>query len=294
MLLLVTALSAVAQEQLTLKVGVDLVNVLFTVTDRKGRLVSGLKESDFAVEEEGRKQEILHFSGENELPLTIGLLVDTSPSVRPVFPEEKTTAIAFLESILRNGDLAMVIGFDRSVTLVQDYTESPKYLRSAIDDLEIGGGTSLFDAVYLATGEKLAKETGRKAIVLISDGEDTTSKVPLNDALIAAHKSDSVIYSISNGGGFGRLRSGGGDPRTLRKLSEETGGDVFFVRNQGDFERIFATIERDLRSQYSLAYRSSNTAQDGKYRRIKIIPRDPSLQIRARKGYYAAKSDSGS
>src|SRR5690349_4631996 len=184
-LLLVTAMGAVAQEQLTLKVGVDLVNVLFTVTDRRGRLVSGLKQTDFAVEEDGRKQDILHFSGENELPLTIGMLIDTSPSVRPVFEEEKVTATGFLESILRNGDLAMVIGFDRSVTLVQDYTESARYLRSAINDLEIGGGTSLFDAVYLATKEKLSKETGRKAVILISDGEDTTSKVSLNEALIA-------------------------------------------------------------------------------------------------------------
>ena len=149
----VMAIGAMAQDPLTLKVGVELVNVLFTVTDRKGRLVSGLKQSDFAVEEEGRKQDILYFSGENTLPLTLGMLIDTSPSVRPVFEEEKHTAIEFLESTLSNGDLAMVIGFDDSVTLVQDYTDSPKYLSRAINSLTIGGGTSLYDAIYLATSE---------------------------------------------------------------------------------------------------------------------------------------------
>jgi VWFA-related protein len=293
-LLLVSALGAAVPPQLTLKVGVDLVNVLFTVTDRRGRLVSGLTQSDFAVEEEGRKQEILHFSGENELPLTLGMVLDTSPSVRPVFAEEKVTAIAFLDSVLHQGDMAMVIGFDRSVTLVQDYTDSRRYLRTAINELEIGGGTSLYDAVYLATREKLAKEAGRKAVILITDGEDTTSRVQMTEALIAAHQSDTVIYSIFNGESvFGRLRNGGGgDSGTLRKLSEETGGNVFFVRGQGDFEKIFAQIERELRSQYSIAYRSSNPNQDGKYRRIKIIPKNPSLQITARKGYYAAKGDS--
>jgi VWFA-related protein len=295
LLLLVTALSAVAQDVLTIKVGVDLVNVLFTVTDRKGRLVSGLTQKDFALEEDGKKQEIRHFSNDNDSPLTLGLVIDTSPSVRPVFAEEKVTAVAFLESVLQDGDLAMVIGFDRSVTLVQDYTDSVRYLRTAINELEIGGGTSMFDAVYLATREKLSKETGRKALILISDGEDTTSRIRLTEALIAAHQSDSVIYAISNsnGGGFGRFRNqGDGDSGTLKKLSEETGGNLFFVRGPGDFEKIFAQIERELRSQYSLAYSSSNAKMDGKYRRIRIIPRDSSLQITARKGYYAAKGDS--
>jgi VWFA-related protein len=296
-LFLVSALGAAVPPQLTLKVGVDLVNVLFTVTDRRGRLVSGLTQADFAVEEEGRKQQILHFSGENELPLTLGMVVDTSPSVRPVFTEEKATAIEFLNSVLRQGDMAMVtmvIGFDQTVTLVQDYTDSRRYLRDSINDLEIGGGTSLFDAVYLATREKLAEEAGRKAIILISDGEDTTSRVKMTEALIAAHQSDTVIYSIFNGeGGFGRLRNrGGGDSGTLRRLSEETGGNLFLVRGAGDFEKIFAQIEQELRSQYSLAYQSSNPNRDGKYRRIKIIPRNPSLQITARKGYYAPNGDS--
>src|SRR5262245_6814333 len=288
--------SAVSQDQDTLKVSVELVNVPFSVTDRHGRFVSGLTVKDFTVEEDGRRQQIRNFARENELPLTIAMLIDTSPSVRPVFEEEKTTANAFLESILRATDLALVIGFDRMVTLVQDYTENIRLLRTAIDELETGGGTSVYDAVYLACKEKLGGEAGRKAIILISDGEDTTSKVKFNEALVAAHQSDTIIYAISNSirGGlfpYGRSRgSGGGDIGTLRKFSTETGGATFVVNNQNKFTKIFEQIAQELRSQYSLGYNSTNTARDGKFRQIKIIPRDSSYTIRARKGYYAAKS----
>src|SRR5215813_5334067 len=182
----------------TLKVNVDLVNVQFTVTDRHGRFVPGLTKQDFLVEEDGRRQEIRNFARENELPLTLAMLIDTSPSVRPVFDEEKATAEGFLESILRPKDLALVMGFDREVTLVQDFTENTRALKRAIQELEIGGGTSIYDAVYLACKEKLSQDAGRKAIILISDGEDTTSKLKLNQALVAAHQSDAIIYAISN------------------------------------------------------------------------------------------------
>src|SRR5947207_14914775 len=139
-----------AAPQDTLKVSVDLVNVLFTVADRRGGFVPGLRAEDFVVEEDGKRQEIRHFARENELPLTVAMLIDTSPSVRPVFDEEKLTADSFLESILLAKDLALVMGFDRSVTLVQDYTDSPRLLKRAIDELEIGGGTSVYAAVSLA------------------------------------------------------------------------------------------------------------------------------------------------
>jgi VWFA-related protein len=292
LILLIAAVSSVPgltqTPQDTLKVSVDLINVQFTVTDRRGRLVSGLNREDFAVEEDGRKQDIRHFARENELPLTIALLVDTSPSVRPVFDEEKVTATAFLESILRRNDLALVIGFDRAVTLVQDYSEDVRALGEAIDELEIGGGTSLYDAVYLACEEKLDKEAGRKAIVLISDGEDTTSKTRFNQALVAAHQSDTVIYAISNTtGGF---RRSGGDRGTLRRFAEETGGGAYFLDNRTDFKEIFDQIAQELRSQYSLAYNSTNTVKDGKYRKIRIVPRNSSYQIKARKGYYAPRN----
>src|SRR5262245_54766857 len=265
-------LTAATQDQDTLKVNVELVNVQFSVTDRHGRFVPGLTMKDFLVEEDGRRQEIRNFARENELPLTLSMLIDTSPSVRPVFDEEKNTAIAFLESILRAKDLALVIGFDRSVTLIQDYTENAKLLRRAIDDLEIGGGTSIFDAIYLACNEKLKEEAGRKAIILISDGEDTTSKVKLNEALVAAHQSDAVIYAISNsvrsGFIYGRRRGrsgGGGDLGTLRKFSDETGGATFVLNEQIGFKKIFDQIAQELRSQYSLGYVSTNTAKDGRF-----------------------------
>jgi VWFA-related protein len=231
------------------------------------------------------------------------MLVDTSPSVRPIFDEEKTTAERFLETILRAKDLALVMGFDREVTLVQDYTDSARDLKRAVEDLQIGGGTSIYDAIYLACREKLAQEAGRKAIILISDGEDTTSKVKLNEALVSAHMSDAVIYAISNavtgffasgpyGGrrGRGRVYGGGGDIGTLRKFSEETGGTTFVVSNQNSFQKIFDQISEELRSQYSLGYVSTNTAKDGKYHQIKIVARGSGYTVKARKGYYAAKS----
>jgi len=272
--------------------------VQFSVTDRHGRFVSGLTAQDFKVEEDGRRQEIRNFARENELPLTLALLIDTSPSVRPVFEEEKLTASSFLESVLREKDLALVIGFDRSVTLLQDYTDNLKLLKRAIDELEIGGGTSIYDAVYLAGKEKLTDEAGRKAIILISDGEDTTSKTKFAEALLAAHQGNAVIYAISNAastGFFGRGRRGipglgGGDIGTLKKFSEETGGSTFVVGNENSFKKIFDQIAQELRSQYSLGYMSLNTARDGKYRQIKVTARQQGYIVKSRKGYYAPRS----
>src|SRR5947208_5835509 len=254
------SLALSGQSQDTLKVTVDLVNVQFSVTDRQGRFVPGLTARDFKVEEDGRRQEIRNFARENELPLTLALWIDTSPSVRPVFDEEKLTANSFLESVLREKDLALVIGFDRSVTMVQDYTENLKLLKRAIDGLEIGGGTSIYDAVYLAGKEKLTDEAGRKAIILISDGEDTTSKTKFTEALLSAHQSNAVIYAITNAAStafIGHGRSGlggfgGGSIRTLRKFSEETGGSTFVVGDENSFAKIFDQIAQELRSQYSL------------------------------------------
>ena len=285
-----------SEDQPTIRVGVELVNVLFTVTDRNGRLVSGLGPDDFAVQEDGEVQRIQFFASENELPLTLAMLIDTSPSVREVFDEERRTAIKFLDTILRQQDLALVMGFDRTVTLMQDFTESNRLLGFAIADLEMGSGTSVYDAVFLASDERLRHEAGRKAIILISDGEDTTSRIRRNEALISAHQADAVIYSISNtlprrGGIFGIGGRRSGNMETLRALSEETGGAVFELDNRSDFEEIFATIAEELRSQYSLAYVSTNPDRDGEYREIRIRPNDGDLRIRARRGYYATSDD---
>ena len=295
-ILTVLAFQSSVAAQFTITVGVDLVNVLFTVTDKNGRLVSGLGPEDFILEEDGELQEIRHFARENELPLTLALLVDTSPSVRPVFDEEKRTAVSFLDSMLRPQDLALIIGFDRSVTLIQDFTENSRLLRDAVYSLEIGSGTSVYDAVFLASEDRLRGEVGRKAVILISDGEDTTSQFGRTEVLIAAHQADAVIYSISNTlprrGFFGR-RGGraSGDMRTLKTLSEETGGAVFVLDNDSDFEDIFSQIAEELRTQYSLGYVSTNPARDGKYREIEIKPRDKNLRVRSRRGYYAPSED---
>jgi Ca-activated chloride channel family protein len=271
-------LAAAPSAQYQIRVAVDLVNINFSATDKNGRMVPGLTADDFTIEEDGKKQQVSLFARERELPLTLALLVDVSPSVEPVFEEEKRTASAFLRSVLGKRDLALVIAFDRYVTLTQDYSEDLPTLTRAIETIDLSkGGTSLFDAVYLAANDKLAREAGRKAIVILSDGIDTTSKYDMGKAMIAAQKSDAVIYSISNSG----------SPRTLRVMSEETGGAFFKINRAGDYEKIFDQIALELRTQYSLAYQSSNPARDGKFRQIKIVPKNANLLVRARKGYYA-------
>lgn len=269
-------------EQFKIEVAVDLVNVNFSATDSRGRMVPGLTAKDFSVEEDGEVQTVTLFAREQELPLTLALLIDVSPSVGPFFAAEKRTAAAFLESVLGRRDLALVIAFDHAVTLAQDYTDDLPSLKKAIQDLTIAQGTSLYDAVYLAAEEKLSREAGRKAIVLISDGEDTTSTYNASKAMIAVHKSNAVIYSISNRGNSG----------TLRRMAEETGGAFFRIREDEDFEKVFQQIAMELRTQYSLAYNSTNTVRDGTFRRIKIIPRNSDIRIRARRGYYAPNDTS--
>lgn len=284
--LTVLVFQPIAASQFTLRVGVDLVNVLFTVTDKNGRFIPGLGPEDFRVKEDGKDQEIAYFARESELPLTLALLVDTSPSVESVLEDEKRTAIGFLRSTLGDEDLALVIGFDRTVTLFQDFTGNTDLLGSAIRTLQRGSGTSLYDAIMLASDERLRDEAGRKAIILISDGEDTTSWAQRTDALISAHAADAVIYSISNvlPRRFGESE---GDMRTLERLSEETGGTVYQLRNNARFEEIFSQISEELRSQYSLAYFSTNPEQNGEYREIRIEALNDDYRVRARRGYYA-------
>ena len=273
--------------QNTLKVDVSLVNVPFLVTDAQGRFMPGLSKEDFAVEEDGRKQDIQSFSRENSLPLSIGMLIDTSPSVSRVFDDEKETATNFLDTTLRRGDSAFVIGFSREVTLVEDFTDNRQKLRDAIQSLFTQAGTSVYDAIYLACNEVFKSEGGRKTIILISDGEDTTSKVRLSEAMTVAEKSEAVIYSISNRvGGFFNVR-GTGNPEALRRLSAESGGTVYFVAGRSDLTEVFDEISEELRSQYSLGYVSTNTVKDGKYRSIRIIPKNAAYKARGRSGYYA-------
>jgi len=285
LLLCVICLTALAQEpQFTIRVDSNLVNVLCTVTDRRGRLIPNLTKDDFIIEEDGRRQEIVSFSKENELPLTLALLIDTSGSVREVLPAEKETAAAFINSILTPRDLAMVIKFDKNAKVMQDFTESKRRMADAIDQVgPTGNGTALFDAIVLAARDHLALEAGRKAMILISDGDDQGSSRREREALFAAQSADAIIYSISNI--IDGAQSGKG-PDTLKTLSGETGGAVFFIRRSTDFKGIFDLIASELRGQYSVAYKSTNTSRDGKFRNIKVLAKEPSLTVRARKGYF--------
>jgi VWFA-related protein len=179
----------------------------------------------------------------------------------------------------------MVIKFDKYAKLMQDFTEDKSRMEDAIDSVgKTGDGTALYDAVVMAARDHLSHEAGRKAVILISDGKDEGSSHRLKDALYAAHESDAVIYSISNV--LDRGQNGSGDPATLRTLSEETGGAAFFIHRNGDFKAIFDQIVNELRGQYSLAYRSTNLKHDGKFRLIKVMTRDTTLNVRTRKGYY--------
>jgi len=283
--LCVITLTALAQEpQFSISVNSNLVNVLCTVTDRRGRLIPNLTKDDFIIEEDGKRQEIVSFSKENELPLTLALLIDTSGSVREVLPAEKETATAFINTILTPRDLAMVVKFDKIPKVMQDFTESKRRMSDAIEQVgPTGNGTALFDAVVLAARDHLGREAGRKAMILISDGDDQGSSRNERQALFEAQSADAIIYSISNI--IDGSQSGKG-PDTLRKLSGETGGAVFFIRRSTDFKGIFELIASELRGQYSIAYKSTNTARDGKFRNIKVLGREPSLTVRARKGYF--------
>lgn len=278
------------QEQTTLRVDVDLVNVLCTVQTRKGQFVTDLKRQDFRIEEDGAAQSVTHFAKEVNLPLTLGILVDTSPSVQDILPLEQRAAVEFLRTVLKKNDLAMIINFDRSVSLIQDFTNSLSLLERAVGLLAIGGGTSLHDAVFLACDEKLSHESGRKAIVLISDGGDTTSKLKIREAIESAQRADTVIYAISNQiGGF--YRRAYGNSGALKKYARATGGTAFFPNRPQKFRSAFQAIETELRSQYLLSYQSSNGKRDGSYRSIKVkLPNRKGLRVKARKGYYARSS----
>jgi len=269
---------------------VDLVNVLFTVTDRKGKLVTDLTSRNLKVYEDHRAQTITNFARETDLPLTIAVLIDTSSSIRDRFKFEQQAAIDFVYKTLRpRKDKALLITFDSAVELVQDYTDNPEVLAKAIRRVRPGGGTKMFDGIHLACQEKLLSETGRKIMILISDGDDNLSLATFTGALEMAHKSDVSIYAIStNSSGFFGLSAPKAD-KVLKRLAEETGGRAFFPFKAEDLSASFQDISDELRSQYPLAYRSSNPARDGSFRSIKIETDRKNLKVKARKGYYAAR-----
>jgi Ca-activated chloride channel homolog len=273
-----------------LVVHVDLVNVLFTATDRRGKLVTDLAKDNLKIYEDNKTQIITNFTRETELPLTIAVLIDTSTSIRNRFKFEQEAAIDFLFRTLRQKkDKALLVTFDSAIELVQDYTDNPEVLAKAIRQVRPGGGTKMFDSIFLTCQEKLKAETGRKIMILISDGDDNLSLETLSGTLEMAQKSDVSIYTIStNSSGFFGVTAPKAD-KVLKRLAEDTGGRAFFPFKAEDLSQSFQDISSELRSQYSLAYRSSNFARDGSFRSIKIEADRKNLRVKARKGYYAAR-----
>ena len=292
----------------TLKVTTEVVNVYAVVREKNGHLIPDLSKDDFTVEEDQQPQQIKYFSREADTPLTIGILVDTSPSQGRVLQEEKTQAEAFLRDVMRPKDLTFVLHFDVDVELLQDFTADFRRLDKAIDECEINGGgprppgtfptgdsggaTHLYDAVYLSARELLKNEVGRKVLIMLTDGEDQGSKVKLEAALEAAQKSDIIIYSVDiHDRGFysrgGMLYSG---DSVLQKFSSATGGRVVHVNSGKGTTEAFQQIAAELRTQYLLGYTPTNTKLDGSFRRIDVKLRTGNAKVIARRGYYAPES----
>ncbi|HUR36976.1 MAG TPA: VWA domain-containing protein [Terriglobales bacterium] len=340
-LVLMTAMltALLSTQEPTFSTNVKVVNVLATVRDSGGTIIRDLTKGDFALMEDGRPQTIKYFSQETDLPLTIGLLVDTSLSQRNVLEEERSASYSFLNNMLREDrDKAFIIRFDFEVELMQDLTSSRRQLEAALQELDTpamnlprrnlqrgggypggggggqrrgsrrgggggggGLGTLLYDAVYLGSHDMMRPETGRKALIILSDGEDHGSKLSLEEGVEAAQRADTVVYSIyftdDGGGFFGRMASGGplitaggGDgKKVLQRISKQTGGRMFEVSRKQNLGQIFQQIEEELRNQYSLGYSSDRPADDGGYRKISVTTRRKNLIVQSRDGYYPNK-----
>ena len=296
----------------TLKVNVNVVQLFFNVKDKHGALIPNLTKDDFTIAEDGKPQTIKYFTAESNLPLTLGMMIDASGSQRNVLDMEKEVGGAFLKQILTDKDEAYVISFDISVDLLQDFTRDTHRLQAALDKAKIntdftsggipgmGGGpipqhnspgTLLYDAVYLSAHDMLSKETGRKAMILLTDGQDEGSRLKIQDAIEAAQKADAIIYVLlcaDRGfyGGFTMGYSGEGD---MRKLTEQTGGRVINVGNKFDkLKDAFDQIAKELRSQYNIGYTPTNLNRDGTYRKIEIKNKE-NYKIQSRAGYYALR-----
>ena len=282
----------------TLKATVNLVNLFATVRDKNKRIVADLRQEDFKIYEDRQEQKIAFFSQEVTLPITLGLLIDTSGSERNRLGAEQEAATRFMERVMRKGDEAMVISFDFDVDLLVDFTDDPALIARAINRAKIGavsggvltpgpipsniGGTHFYDAVYLACNEKLATEAGRKALVIITDAQDEGSKLKLEQAIEAAQKTDTVVHVLLiHDPGFSRR------PDVAKKLSGETGGRMIELSSEKKLNEAFDQISEELRSQYTVGYYPENTAKDGKFRKIRVATTNKDYKILARKGYYA-------
>ena len=277
------------QTMITLHARVNEVNVLFIATDKHGKFVRDLNQNDFSILDDHRPpQAIVNFRRETDLPLHLGLLVDVSGSVDSRFDFEQSAATSFLQHTLRAGfDKAFIVGFNTHSQLAQDFTDNVQLLAAGVHKLHDGGGTALYDAVYRACKEKFVKDRPdrpvRKAIVIVSDGEDNQSEFTKAQAIEMAQRAEVIIYAISTDDSGLVMR---GD-KVLEQLADATGGRAFFPFKMKDITHSFASIEDELRSQYVVSYRPANFDADGRYRSIEISSLKKDLQVRARKGYFA-------
>ncbi len=291
----------------TFKANVNVVNIFFNVRDKHGTLMPNLPKDDFQLFEDGQQQTIKYFNANSDLPLTLGILIDTSGSQMRVLPMEQDIGAAFLAEVLKEKDEAFVINFDLDAELVQDFTNSPHELRLALNKVKINapmcggapglgggplptncrGGTVLYDAIYLAAEEKLKNEVGRKAMIVLTDGEDEGSKLKIRDAVEAAQKADSIVYVllIADRGFYGHFGYSGDS--AMKKICEETGGRMITVgNNDKKLKEAFDQIAAEMRSQYNIGYTPSNRSLDGSFRKIEVKDKQ-GLKVETRAGYYA-------
>jgi len=293
-----------AQEDPTFSTDVRVVNVLATVRDRQGRIIRDLAQADFSVAENGRPQAIRYFSRESDLPLTLGLMVDTSVSQQRVIDAERGASMRFADQVLReNKDHVFLIQFDMTVRMRQELTSSHRKLEEVLAFVDTptrqelrnpyGGGTLLYDAVIEASKQVMKNQSGRKALIVLSDGVDTGSEATLTDAIEAALRTDTLIYSILfsdagfyGGPLFGRM-SGAGGRKALMRMSAESGGGFFEVSKKQTIDDVFTILEEELRSQYSLGYVSDVPLHIAEFRKIQLTVNQKGLTVQARDRYWA-------
>jgi len=296
------------EDETTIRLGTQLVNVLFSVTDKQNRYVGDLVKDEIEIFENDQRQEIFSFRREFDLPLTLALLVDVSGSERQTLPLLKDAGGNFIDSVLRSGkDTAAVVRFEGEATVVQNLTSNPARVKRGLEEISFiapppvsifggasppingrsrQGGTSLWDSVIATCSDLLAQEPGRKTIILLTDGQDTTSRLKITDAIDEALRAEVVIYSI----GIGDPGYGGVNEGALKRLSESTGGRAVYPRRPRELNEAFIQLEQDLRQQYLLAYEPQNDSSDGSFRKIELrLPKRKELRIRHRRGYYAPK-----
>jgi VWFA-related protein len=276
-----------------IRTGITRVNMLFTVTDKRGHFVTDLVRSDFAIFENKKPQTIREFTAESDLPLRLGILIDTSNSIRDRFHFQQEAAGNFINGVMRDQDKAIVVSFDTAAELAADLTGDTRVLEKAVQNLRPGGGTALYDAIYFACKEKLMLDQPmykfRRAIVILSDGDDNESQHSRDQALEMAQRADTVIYTISTN--ISHIETEG--DKVMRYFAEETGGVAFFPFQANDLNQSFENIANELRHQYNLFYAPEPLKNDGQYHHVLIkVKNRKDLIVRARKGYYARKATS--